>query len=130
MPDVDGIELLRHVRQDESLSSVPVVSKLFSNALIAMLSVLNTHCFCTVMSANEHSDTVFECIRAGAEDYLLKPLTKKEVQYIWQHVWRRKHQPAVRIPPPSGQEQVRSQLPVSITGNISLFLHLKADHLQ
>ncbi len=41
------------------------------------------------MSANERSDTVFECIRGGAEDYLLKPVTKKEVQYIWQHVWRR-----------------------------------------
>ena len=27
MPDVDGIELLRHVRQDDSLGSVPVVSK-------------------------------------------------------------------------------------------------------
>ena len=27
MPDVDGIEVLRHVRQDESLNSVPVVSK-------------------------------------------------------------------------------------------------------
>ena len=41
------------------------------------------------MSANEHTDTVFECIRRGAEDYLLKPVTKKEVQYICQHVWRR-----------------------------------------
>lgn len=27
MPDVDGIELLKHVRQDDSLGSVPVVSK-------------------------------------------------------------------------------------------------------
>lgn len=58
------------------------------------------------MSANEHPDTVFECIRAGAEDYLLKPLTKKEVQYIWQHVWRRKHQPALRVSPQPAQEQV------------------------
>ena len=45
-----------------------------------------------VMSANEHTETVFECIREGAEDYLLKPVTKKEVQNIWQHVWRRQQQ--------------------------------------
>lgn len=91
MPDVDGIELLKHVRQDDSLSSVPVV----------------------MMSANEHPDTVFECIRAGAEDYLLKPLTKKEVQYIWQHVWRRKHQPALRVPPQPVQEPAQDQVETS-----------------
>lgn len=62
------------------------------------------------MSANEHPDTVFECIRAGAEDYLLKPLTKKEVQYIWQHVWRRKHQPALRVPPQPVQEPAQDQV--------------------
>ena len=45
-----------------------------------------------VMSANETNDTVFECIQGGAEDYLLKPLTRKEVQMIWQHVWRRQQQ--------------------------------------
>ncbi len=44
------------------------------------------------MSANEQNDTVFECIRGGAEDYLLKPVTRKEVQHIWQHVWRRQQQ--------------------------------------
>ncbi|KAL3155957.1 hypothetical protein ABBQ32_012949 [Trebouxia sp. C0010 RCD-2024] len=93
MPDVDGIELLRHVRQDDSLSSVPVV----------------------MMSANEHADTVFECISAGAEDYLLKPLTKKEVQYIWQHVWRRKHQPAMRLQPASAQEQTEEGAVLSIS---------------
>eukprot|EP00891_Asterochloris_glomerata_P004415 jgi/Astpho2/4415/Aster-00033 len=70
MPDVDGIELLRHVRSDSRLSQMPVV----------------------MMSANETNDTVFECIQGGAEDYLLKPLTRKEVQMIWQHVWRRQQQ--------------------------------------
>lgn len=93
------------------------------------------------MSANEHPDTVFECIRAGAEDYLLKPLTKKEVQYIWQHVWRRKHQPAVRIPPPLPQEQVclltalvppGSRLSCQYTGRFVLqcaIVWLRAGHL-
>ena len=50
------------------------------------------------MSANEHTDTVFECIRRGAEDYLLKPVTKKEVQYICQHVWRRQKQTSLSVP--------------------------------
>lgn len=57
-----------------------------------------------VMSANEHTETVFECIRRGAEDYLLKPVTKKEVQYICQHVWRRQKQVPSRIPFVDGAE--------------------------
>ena len=44
------------------------------------------------MSANERHETVLECIQEGAEDYLLKPVTKKVVQCIWQHVWRRQQQ--------------------------------------
>ncbi|CAL8465090.1 g4625 [Coccomyxa elongata] len=76
MPDVDGIELLKHVRGDEAWSNLPVI----------------------MMSANERTETVFECIRGGAEDYLLKPVTKKEVQHMWQHVWRRQQQNALRVP--------------------------------
>ena len=70
MPEVDGIALLRFVRAHEALRNLPVV----------------------MMSAHEQAETVFECIRGGAEDYLLKPIKKKEVQHIWQHVWRRKTQ--------------------------------------
>ena len=51
-----------------------------------------------MMSANERTETVFECIRGGAEDYLLKPVTRKEVQHMWQHVWRRQQQNALRVP--------------------------------
>lgn len=59
---------------------------------------LNGSCVRVVMSANERTETVFECIRGGAEDYLLKPVTKKEVQHMWQHVWRRQQQSALRVP--------------------------------
>jgi len=68
MPGLSGPELLRFVRQTPSLHYLPVV----------------------MMSAHEQVGTVFECIRRGAEDYLLKPVTLKEVQHIWQHVWRRR----------------------------------------
>ena len=50
MPDVTGLDLLRLVRADDRLASLPVV----------------------MMSAQEHGTVVLACIRAGAEAYLLK----------------------------------------------------------
>lgn len=67
MPDVDGLDLLRFVRGNENLREVPVV----------------------MMSANEEQQTVWAAIQEGAEEYLVKPITKKELQNIWQHVWKR-----------------------------------------
>uniref|UniRef100_A0A383VI30 Response regulatory domain-containing protein n=1 Tax=Tetradesmus obliquus TaxID=3088 RepID=A0A383VI30_TETOB len=67
MPDVDGLDILRYVRSNAQLADLPVI----------------------MMSANERKDAVFEAIRGGAEEYLVKPVTKKEVQNIWQHVWKR-----------------------------------------
>lgn len=40
MPDVDGVELLRHVRGDDSLNSMPVVSARPFCALCCLLAVL------------------------------------------------------------------------------------------
>lgn len=67
MPDVDGLDLLRYVRSHELLRELPVV----------------------MMSANGMYNTVFECLQGGAEEFLVKPVTKKEVQHIWTHVWKR-----------------------------------------
>eukprot|EP00232_Nephroselmis_pyriformis_P024444 CAMPEP_0182858220 /NCGR_PEP_ID=MMETSP0034_2-20130328/3535_1 /TAXON_ID=156128 /ORGANISM="Nephroselmis pyriformis, Strain CCMP717" /LENGTH=393 /DNA_ID=CAMNT_0024989591 /DNA_START=646 /DNA_END=1824 /DNA_ORIENTATION=- len=69
MPDIDGISLLKLLRADKNLHQIPVI----------------------MMSANEHSEMVLQCLQAGADDYLLKPVTKKELLYVWQHVWRKKH---------------------------------------
>lgn len=68
MPDVDGPTLLHYVRNAPFYQELPVV----------------------MMSSNEHADVVLNCIRLGAEDYLLKPVTKKAVKHMWAHVWRRK----------------------------------------
>ncbi|GAX79000.1 hypothetical protein CEUSTIGMA_g6440.t1 [Chlamydomonas eustigma] len=67
MPTCSGLDLLRYVRSNEVLSNLPVV----------------------MMSASQASATVNECINSGAEDFLVKPVTKKEVQNIWTHVLKR-----------------------------------------
>lgn len=68
MPGLSGPELLRTIRASRGLHALPVV----------------------MMSAHEQAGTVFECIRRGAEDYLLKPISIKEVRNLWQHVYRRR----------------------------------------
>jgi len=68
MPDVDGPALLHYVRNNVFYQEMPVV----------------------MMSSNEHADIVLNCLQLGAEDYLLKPVTKKAVKHMWAHVWRRK----------------------------------------
>ena len=77
MPGIDGPALLQIVRNDERLRDLPVI----------------------MMSANEHSETVFRCIQYGAEDYLLKPVSKKAVKHMWQHVWRKSQLLAARAVP-------------------------------
>ena len=86
MPDVDGPTLLHYVRTAPFYQEMPVV----------------------MMSSNEHAEVVLNCIRLGAEDYLLKPVTKKAVKHMWAHVWRRKqrHQMVPRFE--NGQEVTES----------------------
>lgn len=84
MPGIDGPALLQIVRNDERLRDMPVI----------------------MMSANEHSESVFRCIQHGAEDYLLKPVTKRAVKHMWQHVWRKSQAQLSRAVPrfENGQE--------------------------
>ncbi len=54
MPEMDGRDVLRHVKADPGLRHIPVI----------------------VLSAVEDTDTVTECIEAGAADYLHKPFSR------------------------------------------------------
>lgn len=77
-------------------------------------------CCPVVMSANEQKDTVFQAIKGGAEEYLVKPVTKKEVQNIWQYVWKRLQAAQLQAEvaqlqadamPPQQQQQQAAALP-------------------
>ena len=58
--------------------------------------------FPSVMSASQQREAVSECISSGAEDFLIKPVTKKEVQNIWTHVTRRLERAAGEASGPGG----------------------------
>ena len=92
MPDVDGPTLLHYVRNNPFYQEMPVV----------------------MMSSNEHADTVMNCIRLGAEDYLLKPVTKKAVKHMWAHVWRRKQRYQMVPQFENGHEVVEDDYPAGI----------------
>ena len=68
MPPPDGIDLLTYVRASPELAHVPVV----------------------MMSSNEHRGTVLECLRHGVDDFIVKPVTLKELAHVWTHAWRRR----------------------------------------
>lgn len=57
MPRMDGLELLRTVREDETLSSVPMI----------------------FLTARAGEDTAIESLLAGADDYLAKPFSAREL---------------------------------------------------
>lgn len=68
MPQMNGIELLQYIQSEDTLRSVPVV----------------------MMSSFDNGDMVYECVESGAEEYLVKPVTHKEVRHIWQHVLKKR----------------------------------------
>ena len=68
MPEVSGYQILRFVQSHDSLHNIPVV----------------------LMSSKDDQKAVLDCIENGAEDYILKPISKKDVINLWQHAWRRR----------------------------------------
>jgi len=101
MPDVNGLEVLRYVRSQPALHSLPVImmsahenagtgAPAWGGSDIPTRS-RPTRRLTRARRPPARRPPVFECIQRGAEDYLLKPLTQKEVKQIWQHVWRRRY---------------------------------------
>jgi CheY-like chemotaxis protein len=57
VPELDGVQLLKQMKQDAVLSSIPVV----------------------VVSARAHEDDILAALAAGADDYVTKPVSLREL---------------------------------------------------
>ena len=58
MPEMDGYELTRHIKQDEDLSHLPII----------------------LLTAKTQEEDVQEALKAGADDYIYKPFKLKELE--------------------------------------------------
>ena len=58
MPEMDGYELTRHIKQDEDLSHLPII----------------------LLTAKTQEEDVQEALKAGADDYMSKPFKLKELE--------------------------------------------------
>ena len=117
MPDVNGLEVLRYVRSQPALHNLPVIMmSAHENAGTGARAPFGP----TSTPPTHTLSPVFECIHRGAEDYLLKPVTQKEVKQIWQHVWRRRctwrrvaAEVAAGLPQPTPEETEAARAAVS-----------------
>ncbi|NVM22665.1 MAG: response regulator [Desulfobacterales bacterium] len=78
MPNMTGLELLKAVRNDESLKSIPFV----------------------MVTAEAQESAVLEAVQAGATNYIVKPFTASTVEEKLKDIFDR---PAPRKPRPEGR---------------------------
>lgn len=67
MPDMGGIEVIKQIRAQSALDGLPII----------------------VLSSKESSQDRIQCLRAGADDYLVKPFNPEELDARLESILRR-----------------------------------------
>lgn len=66
MPEMDGLELLKYVKADAALKSMKVL----------------------MVTANDDKDHILQAILAGADGYLVKPVTQERLQQKLEDIFK------------------------------------------
>jgi len=67
MPEMDGFEFIKHLRSSGFFREIPIV----------------------ILSSYENSNTRINCLRLGADDYLIKPFNPEELEARVDNIVRR-----------------------------------------
>lgn len=67
MPEINGIEFIRHVRTSGLFKELPLIT----------------------LSGNDSTADKIKCLRAGADDYLVKPFNPEELDARIDNIFRR-----------------------------------------
>lgn len=67
MPEMDGVEMVKHLRASGLFKHIPVI----------------------MLSCHETTNTKIECLKAGADDYMIKPFNPQELEARVQNLLKR-----------------------------------------
>jgi DNA-binding response OmpR family regulator len=67
MPEINGLKFIRQIRSSGFFKDVPLI----------------------MLSGNEGSSDKIKCLKAGADDYLIKPLNPEELEARIDNIFRR-----------------------------------------
>jgi len=67
MPEINGLEFIRQIRSSGFFKDVPLI----------------------MLSGNEGSSDKIKCLKAGADDYLIKPFNPEELEARIDNIFRR-----------------------------------------
>jgi two-component system, chemotaxis family, chemotaxis protein CheY len=67
MPEMDGVDFIKHIRASGFFKDIPLL----------------------VLSSNEMSSIRIKCLKAGADDYIVKPFNPEELEARIDNLFRR-----------------------------------------
>jgi FixJ family two-component response regulator len=106
MPEISGIDFLQMLFAVPEYANIPVIS------LYSIFPRTNA----TVVSATDELQLVYHCLKLGAADFLTKPIHVKQVENIWQTIWRKNKEEENKA---KEQENIQQELESKVTEAVS-----------
>eukprot|EP01127_Copromyxa_protea_P009999 TRINITY_DN2403_c0_g1_i3.p1 TRINITY_DN2403_c0_g1~~TRINITY_DN2403_c0_g1_i3.p1 ORF type:complete len:473 (-),score=72.62 TRINITY_DN2403_c0_g1_i3:104-1522(-) len=80
----------------------------------------------SVVSATDELQLVYHCLKLGAADFLTKPIHVKEVENIWQTIWRKNREEENK----ENQEKVQQEMELKVNEAVSTPIKAIAEYVS
>lgn len=110
MPEINGIEFLTLLYAEPEYTNIPVISVYSPSQRSQLISVI---------SATDELQLVYQCLKIGAADFLVKPVRVKQVEKLWQVIWRKKRDEKDKVKAQENNVKIQQAMESKITEAVS-----------
>lgn len=86
-----AVQMLENIHFDVILSDIHI-PEMDGFQLLQSVKQMHDEITVFVMSSTQDLDIVYQCLRAGADHYILKPLKENDLRGLWQIIWRKRRE--------------------------------------